>query len=511
MIRRALFFSLLGVVASCGEEPSPGPEDAAFGSPAPRPNVLFIVWDTVRADRLQPYGYDRPTTPRLQELAKSSVVFERAVSGGMWTLPSHSTLFTGLPVKSHGVSAKRKWLDHHFSTLAERFQEAGYATYSFSANPFLSVTTNLVQGFETVEHPWDPIWQDAATEHTRSKFIPGDRSTNLSPDREDRDLSAVTLLKESGPVQARAFLEWQANQDRPFFAFLNYMEAHIPRIPSLESRQALMTPERIQASLELDQAHLELLAFLYGKREYSAEELDILNDVYDAAIRDLDKVTGQLFDEMRKLELLENTIVVLTSDHGENLGEHHLIGHKHSVHNTLLRVPLLIRAPGLSPQRVPEVVSTMDVPCTVLSLAGIDDPALGISKNLFRDPSTPAFAELVAITPLSLQRVSEIYPDLDWQPWVRTFRAVETDELKLILGSDGSRQLFRIQDDPGELHDLAETAATQASGLEHTITRWSQSIPPYDPDKASEDDTAPEFSEELEERLRALGYFESGD
>ena len=138
------------ILSACSDGPEPGsPSPTAPAEDAP--NVLIVVWDTVRADRLGCYGYELPTTPYLDALAEDSLLFERAVSPGMWTLPSHASLFTGLPVSAHGVSSKHKWLDHRFETLAEVFQSTGYGTYLFSANPHMSRDANLTQGF--YRHP----------------------------------------------------------------------------------------------------------------------------------------------------------------------------------------------------------------------------------------------------------------------------------------------------------------------------------------------------------------------
>ena len=137
--------------------PTPEPVEPAPPVAAPvvppsddRPNVLIVVWDTVRADRMSLYGYGRPTTPKLDAWAKDAVVFERATSPGMWTLPSHASMFTGLRQTEHGAKPSWRWLDHRFDTLAELLDGAGYDTFAFSSNLIASPMTNLTQGFETV-------------------------------------------------------------------------------------------------------------------------------------------------------------------------------------------------------------------------------------------------------------------------------------------------------------------------------------------------------------------------
>ena len=145
------------------------------------PNILFIVWDTTRADHLSLYDYPRETTPELTKFGGEAVVFENAISPGMWTVPSHASLFTGLPVSAHGTDATNKFLDSKYTTMAECFSEANYDTYAFTANPFLGGSTNLMQGFDQFQHPWDPEWESLVRRVMTRKMIPTDASTTSSP------------------------------------------------------------------------------------------------------------------------------------------------------------------------------------------------------------------------------------------------------------------------------------------------------------------------------------------
>ena len=132
------------------------------------PNVLFVVWDTVRADRLSVYGHDKPTTPFLESIAARSVVFDRAISPSFWTLPSHASMFTGLAASVHGADADYHWLDNHFVTLAEHFGTNGYDTYAWSSNPNISRTANTTQGFETFQQPFGAnLWREKVEAFTK--------------------------------------------------------------------------------------------------------------------------------------------------------------------------------------------------------------------------------------------------------------------------------------------------------------------------------------------------------
>ena len=147
--------TLAGCTCGAPEEapsPDPAPVTAPVNDPLDPvpdgPNVLIILWDTVRADRMSLYGHDRPTTPKLDAFAADAAVFEHAISPGMWTLPTHASFFTGLPPQTHGANAAHRWLDDHNETLAERFDEAGWDTFAFSSNLVAGTLMNVTQGFD---------------------------------------------------------------------------------------------------------------------------------------------------------------------------------------------------------------------------------------------------------------------------------------------------------------------------------------------------------------------------
>ncbi|MCB9663414.1 MAG: sulfatase [Alphaproteobacteria bacterium] len=517
MIRRSLWIVLLGALAGC--TCAGGPEVPATKVAGPgAPNVLLVVWDTVRADHLSAYGYDRPTSPRLAALAEEGVLYERAVSPGMWTVPSHASLFTGVPVRTHGTDAQHKWLDHRFTTLAEHFGGHGYDTWLFSANPYLSTHTNLTQGFDEVEHPWSPRWKAAAREATMGKLLPEDASNTLAP----RWVPTIyptgrskDRVKDAGPVAADALLAWlggRSDTSRPWLATLNYMEAHVPRVPSRASREALFDASRIHQQLTLDQSFGNLLAYTLGKHAYTAEEIEVIASTYDAAVRDVDAALGVLLDRLEGQGLLDDTIVVVTSDHGEHLGEHHRIGHKFSVYAPLVRVPLVVRWPkGLPPARVAQVVSTLAVPNTVADLAGLPplpDATLGSLRALDAQPDE-AFSELLHATPQALERVGKIHPELDWAPWLRTYQAVEVVDAKCIERSDDARELYALPDDPLETQDLSATDPERAATVCGRLEAWRGRVPPYDPGLAGPDDNPTlALDAATRARLEVLGYLD---
>lgn len=495
-------------------------------APERAPNVLFVLWDTVRADRMSLYGHHRPTTPFLEQFAEEAVVYEQAYSPGMWTVPAHASVFTGLPVASHGANARWIWLDHHFETLAERLGAAGYDTFAFSSNPYLSSSTNLLQGFEHVALSWEGPWADRAAEATRAKLIDRDRSVEISPAWEPSGHGRgwpehLTAYKDGGPILADALFDWleQRGGEGPWFAYLNYLEAHHPRVPSLESREALLDPELLEHGLQTDASLFHAMAYMEGRHTYTAAELEAIRGVYDASLLDLDRATEHLIRGLEARGLLDDTVVVLLSDHGEHLGEHGMFDHRWSVHQALLRVPLVVRYPTrFSPDRVSAPVSTQDLFATVLELAGQPVPHPW-SRSLLAPPEGRAFAELIQPTP-RLPVVRQAFSDLDPGRWRRRYQVLVDGAWKFVRVSDGRHRMFHVAEDPDEERDLmvglpAHPAssvqigtAARAESMEQAIIQWQAELPPYEPARRGPDDTprAALKASGVREQLEALGY-----
>ncbi|MBT3219361.1 MAG: sulfatase-like hydrolase/transferase, partial [Proteobacteria bacterium] len=218
------------------------------------PNVLIIVWDTVRADRMSLYGHSRPTTPKLEQIAAESVVFDRAISPAIWTVPSHASIFTGMSVTNHGTNVRHRWVDEKHLLMAEWFGANGYETWAFSANPNLGPhTVNLLQGFDTIHVSWRGVWGKKVLDVTKEKLIDRDRSTEISPSFAGGQVQDVAHYRwNAAPVSRLAFLSWlkKRRRSRPFLAYINMMEAHRPRVPTVHARdQAIGDPEQIELGL----------------------------------------------------------------------------------------------------------------------------------------------------------------------------------------------------------------------------------------------------------------------
>ncbi len=294
--------------------------DSRRDSSSARPNILWIVWDTVRKDHLSLYGYDKPTTPFLKSWAQGALVFDNCISVANCTVPSHASMFTGLMPSEHYRHNRDNYLGDSFVTVAEILRNEGYQTYMFSENPHISRKGNFSQGFDAVEHPWSKKYKDEAIEIVRRKVTTQDRSSEFYRTIRFSNLTHWTI-KASGELVQRGLEEWlrQYDRDRPFFAFLNYMEAHRPYIPLESYRKQVMNAEQVKKSYKVDRSWEKMWSYTFGQTEYTDEEIELTRLTYDATLVELDRLFKGLLVSLKKKGYLDNTVVVLTSDHGEHL------------------------------------------------------------------------------------------------------------------------------------------------------------------------------------------------
>ncbi len=420
--------------------------------PAGAPNVLLIVLDTLRADRVGAYGYAKRVTPFLDEYARQSVLFERAFANSSWTLPSHTSLFTGRLPHEHGATLEP--YDGRFPTLADALAGHGYATTGIVANTYFATRLHgMGRGFQH----WENIFVSAADSARR---------TALGRKLEKRLLDRIQLRGQPGRMAApeitSRFLRWlDARPQRPFFAFLNYIDLHRPFAPPAEYA-ARFAPEIIKITPP----------GAWRRRGTAAEIADeaelekLYSDGYDATLAHLDAVLRNLFAELRKRGLEENLLVIITSDHGESFGEHRVSGHRNSLYLEQLRVPLMVRLPGKTPagQRVAGVTGLHDVSATIAEIAGLPRAALpGNSLAGCWTGGTCGSGEVVAeVDGGRYPGVEEHWPI--YQGWVKSFI---TSPWQLLLQQDGKAELFNWETDPLGTHNLIESTEGRpiAAGL----------------------------------------------
>jgi arylsulfatase A-like enzyme len=481
-------------------------EDARPSPSAEAPNVLLVVLDTVRADRLSLYGYARPTSPALEQLARQGIRFDEARATAPWTLPSHASMFTGRWPSELDV----RWvtpLHGSFPTLAEYLASHGYATAGFAANAgYCSYDTGLDRGFTHFEdYDLDirtpQFWRMASlVDHGCEQVaILGLWLTRSDPGgklhaRLEPLLKWLTNpgRKSAGSIN-RNFLDWLSNrrdQKRPFFAFLNYYDAHSSYLPPEGAGFRFGVRPRTLDDYRL----LTELWITIDKSTLTRHYRELISDCYDSSLAYLDQRLGELFDTLRRRGVLDRTVVIVTADHGEELGEHRLFDHGESLYRPEIRVPLLfVLPPGLRspvgrdktedvssdgsrpapPSRggatvVRDTVSLRDLPATIVDLVGLAPgaPFPGRSlARLWRD-SSPGTAEGASRGDGALSELSvpnPLNPNQGRSPAARgpLVCLADGDYVYIRNERDGREQLFHERDDPDELVNLAKIKAMQ--------------------------------------------------
>jgi len=419
------------VVAAAGVQVTRAVEERMTLSALPpaspgAPNVVLIVLDTVRADHLGCYGYGRSTTPNIDALAGSGVLFERLVSTSPWTLPAHATLFTGTYPEEHGANWVKP-LDARYPTLAEVLSESGYATAGFVGNlGYCSRAWGLARGFARYEDYGYSLGVLASFNPTGRLLVKGANHVDLVR----RDAESVTTR----------FLDWLPSAgDRPFFGFLNYYDAHeLYRAPAPFAGK--FGPAR------LDPGRWE-------QRDRSAAEIAELKNGYDACIAYIDDQIGRIVAALQAREQFENTVFIVTGDHGEHFGEHGLFGHGNSLYWPLIHLPLVMRLPGGEGAglRVDEFVSLRDLPATILQLVGApaDHPIPG--ATLAPTWGRPGPTELSAVR----SAVSRGVRTPPWEPISRgSMTSVVEQGVQVITSGDGQVERYDLLRDPQQRRDL---------------------------------------------------------
>jgi arylsulfatase A-like enzyme len=415
------------------------------------PNVILLIWDTVRARSLSLYGNSRRTTPNLARLAREGVVFDRAIAPAPWTLPSHASIFTGHP--PHLLSTT--WtnpLDDRQATLAEVFRDAGYLTGGFAANVlYAGWESGLDRGFVHYEDYPFQLGNIMLSTTVGRSIVKGRGGWEAGP------VPAILgyrqfMGRRLGESIDEEFLEWiDERADRPFFAFLNYFDAHLPYVPPAPF-DTMYTPARPHSTmLERTREVLEGHTFWSA---LSMEELEAEVAAYEASIAYLDHRLGVLVNELQRRGVLDNTLIVITADHGEEffeMGDHE---HGTNVYMPQLHVPLVVLYPGHVPagHHVSEPVSLQQLAATISDLTDVPGGGVlpGSSLSAWWDTGATA-------GPHSREAAfAELVPGLTPDEWIRSLFA---GRLHYIRDSKGKVELYDYVADSTESRNLADDPA----------------------------------------------------
>lgn len=440
-------------------------------SDTPR-HLVLVVLDTVRADHLSLYGYARDTTPFLRELAESSLVFERAKAPAPWTIPSHASFFTALWPAEHRAQWGRITLADRHLTLAEVLGAHGFRTVGFSSNPFVSERHGLAQGF------------------AEFRLIEGEPAEQTG--------KILGLLP--------ALLDRVQREDVRLFLFLNLMDAHIPYNAG---RYAWMFGVSDPLAVGDHGLKWEINA---GVRRYDRELREQQIAAYDAALRRLDDALRTIVEELTRRGMLEETLLVLTADHGEGLGEHPEIGHSISTWEEQLAVPLLIRLPSgrLAGSRVAELTSLVALPVSVVDWLGLVRPSPWKDRpDLLEVASRHVSADYRSYFSERTRRMNtgmaRRYPELARR--ILHTHVLYCGDLKLSVDAAGHERLYDLARDPHESRELSEPSPADA---EPCRARYRSLLAGGRYTAFHESETEAERARDREafdeESLRSLGY-----
>lgn len=510
-----------------------------------RPDILLLVLDTLRADRLQSYGSSEAITPAVDALAEESTLFRFAIAPAQWSIPSHASLFTGVYPSIHDTTQSNSILPEGLPTLAERLRDAGYYTAAFCNNPLVGVINNgLRRGFDSflnyaglwTSRPnqagarpgaYDRIrqrfkgWLTDLITRTQDAFARNDVLLELSltplfvpmwqtalsfkgNSRKSLDNAAQLFIRRDGLAP-----------DQPIFAFINLMGIHMPyRAPQpYVQRFAPRVLRDPSARRFLRQFNTDAFGWLAPLADpVDSEHKAVLDGMYNAEAAYQDHLVGQFFDRLRQAGRLDQSVVIILSDHGDHLGEHQLIGHSTSLYNELVHVPLIIRdGTGAFPAgaAVDHFISTRRVFHTALTAAGAAsdaERALTLAEDVRGQPERGvAFSESIPALNF-LRMINKRRPDLTRMYALDQYRiAVCSDNHKLIQVGADRFELYNVINDPAEVHNLSRLQPDRLENMRRLIadfTRQASDAGQTAGISLGEPDAA------VAQRLRSLGYLD---
>lgn len=461
------------------------------------PNIVLVVFDTARWDRFGCYGYERPTTPTVDRLAREGLRVETMIANAPWTMPSHGSLFTGLYPSQHGCQWQtgpqlRAGVE---VTMAEWLKGLGYHTICATNNGLISNRTGLSRGFDRYVFRLD-------LERGRRRV--------------SRRLRKVMFGGDSGGLIVNRWIrEELRSAPQPTFLFVNYLECHWAYAPPRRFEKRVGGPRfgffegaRYRAGPARNAGPWEAIA------RADERTLGVYSALYDGELANADDHLAQLLGILEETGHLDAspTMLMVTSDHGEHLGEHRLADHHASVDEHLVRVPFIAWGPGVVPVgeqgRLQEFV---DVLPSLAALLGAEPPApylAGRRTDLFNpqvagNGEDYAFAEWRSWTPKELTRLSNRNVSYDFAGLDQDLLCVRDDRFKLVRRSIGAEQLFDLSSDPGESTDVSQTYPADHLRLREQLDRVRQGWSAWESEQqvVSEEEQA-----EIEQRLAELGY-----
>jgi arylsulfatase A-like enzyme len=460
-----------------------------------RPNIILIIMDTVRADHLSLYGYKKDTTPNLRKFSEEATLYDRAIAPSNWTLPTHASIFTGIYASKHRAYSYYDFgrpLVDEFHTIAEILSEGNYLTMGVVANHvYVTKSWGLAQGFQYYDQRKPAFFLGPtglyyiirqSIRNILAPLLPASYSERVYFRSEDINKKVFTQLEET------------KKKNKSFFLFINYMDAHIPYMPPSPFDDLFCCKDEKFRANHYEKIMSEVMKL---ERKITEKERNHLLSQYDGGIAYIDYHIGSLIRRLKELGLYENSLIIITSDHGEAFGERNLIGHGVSIYQDQVYVPLIVKYPN-SKQRilVDEVVNVMDIFPTILDVAGGDEMSgKNQEKSLLKvEDGNPRVV------------ISESFPYKENSSLHPRFRCIEraifSRTFKFIRSTAGKRELYDLSKDPNEKKNLYDSDSNVSKELETRLTRWLASV-----ESPGKEDGAPvQLKREILEALKTLGY-----
>lgn len=436
-----------------------------------KPNIVIISLDAVRAQNLPFYGYHRNTTPFLTSVEQDLFIYENAISSSYWTMPSIASLFTGMYTSGHRLVVDGDKIDSSLCLLPELLQKHGYRSAGFVRNVYVSEYSGLHRGFNNFysEFLLDKLKAAASlvSKNGVSRLQPpgitrlsNQTSNNSAIKKYFSQIAArsVDILMDSGSrTFVRNFSSWLDDyKTEPFFAFFHFLETHSPyRAPLKFAFKFLSLRDQLK-KFNINHNHLD---YLLGRSSMTAEDFQLLQSAYDNAIHYADYLIKKIFRLLQEQGVYDNTLIIILSDHGDNIGDHGLMFHYFCLYDTLIKIPLIVKYPrhiGLTGRKA-EVAQNVDIFPTILSILDVQDKKPWeqiqgndlLGKAPLKREKNLAISELVKAFGPEREHFKE-----QLIRYNRRLLSVRTTDRKFIFSSEGDHECFDLASDPAEINNL---------------------------------------------------------
>ncbi|MCD6099139.1 MAG: sulfatase [Candidatus Marinimicrobia bacterium] len=463
-----------------------------------RPNIILISIDTLRADHLSCYGYHRETTPNIDRIAEGGVLFKNAYSTAVWTPPAHASMLTGLYPSQHGVVDQNK-LDKNIPTIAEVLQRNGYRTAGFVNNSQVGALVGLDRGHDD----FFEVWRGISAKDVLGRVV--------------RKVTKLRGVSDNGAEKTNQLvLKWlQKNRSdfQPFYLFIHYIDVHNPLKAPYPFRFRYLT-KSVRKNVDMKKiwkvAHNPLICFT-DQIELTTEEIEALICLYDEEIAYLDHKIGELLDHLREWKLLDNTLLIITADHGEHFGEHNLYSHVASLYEPVIHIPFIVRYPDIieSGIKIEKIVQLVDIFPTILSVAHINytvDNGM-IGRDLLSVRNSEKYHEYIIaewegrIPYFVKKRMQKSKQPINIAIFEHKQMMIRKNNYKYILTSEGKEELYNLSSDASEVNNIINKERKFADFLKIILDKWYTSLR-----EAKHEENPNEIDEDIKKNLEALGY-----